>query len=191
MLASKPKGQVGDRYLGPGCQGQGAAVGLLLLVTYPDAFIDRPRCRDAQRMAIQTPFAKKVAGSLELQRLLLTRALTVIASSPPPPGSASHNFFFCLQISARRCGPTQRSWTQSHPRDFHGPKPDIVVGRENNLRWKMLFQKIADLTAMTGINRHRHIIQKRQMRNFHRARASSGRVRGKCPCCPNDPSFGH
>jgi hypothetical protein len=27
------------------------------------AFIDRPRCRDAQRMAIQTSFAKKVAWS--------------------------------------------------------------------------------------------------------------------------------
>jgi hypothetical protein len=35
------------------------------------AFIDRPCCCDAQRMAIQTSFAKKVAGSQDCDDCLL------------------------------------------------------------------------------------------------------------------------
>jgi hypothetical protein len=89
--------------------------------SYPDAFIDRPHCRDAQRMAIQTPFAKKVAGSLELQRLLLTRALTVIASSPPPPGSAPARLLLLLANFGKTVPANTEELEQSHPPTFMGP----------------------------------------------------------------------
>src|ERR1700730_12297678 len=35
------------------------------------AFIDRPRCCDAQRMAIQTPFAEKMPGSQDCNHRFL------------------------------------------------------------------------------------------------------------------------
>jgi hypothetical protein len=40
------------------------------------------------------------------------------------------------------------------------PQPDLVMGRENELRIrKALLKEGANLTAMAGVNRHQHVVQ--------------------------------